>query len=314
MIFSGKLSIIIPCYNEQEIIRETHRRIQQSLQKCEVKETEIIYINDGSEDATFDLLLEFSQENPEVKVIDFARNFGHQAAISAGIHHCTGDLAIIIDADLQDPPELFADLIETYQRENCNVVFCVRRNRHGESWLKKITAKMFYRFISRICERPFPQDTGDFRLIDRMVMEEFKKLKEKNKFIRGLIFWLGFRQVPFYFERDSRKTGATKYSLARMVRFAVTGITYFSNKPLIWAFKVGIAIIIMAAIIFMAFFWFGWGQAVSPYSFKVLFISVLFILFGLHFIILGILGIYLKNIFDELKDRPEYIIREIING
>ncbi|MFC1898071.1 glycosyltransferase family 2 protein [Candidatus Cloacimonadota bacterium] len=314
MEFSGKLSIIIPCFNEEAVIEKTHKRVLAVLSNNNIESYEIVYINDGSKDRTFEILTSFSADNSKIKIIDLSRNFGHQAALSAGIHNCSGDIAIIIDADLQDPPELIPELIETYQKEKCNVVYCVRKKRIGETWLKKITAKIFYRVIEKICDTPIPKDTGDFRLIDREVMGEFKKLKEQNKFIRGLISWLGFKQVPFYFERENRKEGDTKYSVSKMLKFALNGITYFSDRPLFWAFKLAIINLFLFITSVVVFFFLKSIVPISAELFNGLIITVIFFLSGLNFFIFGIMGVYLKNVFDELKDRPEFIIREIING
>jgi polyisoprenyl-phosphate glycosyltransferase len=312
--FKGKISIIIPCYNEQEIIGETYKRVSSVLQEAKLSSYEIVFINDGSNDSTFLILKGIAAVHENVKIINLSRNFGHQAALSAGIQNCIGDIAIIIDADLQDPPELFPELIETYQKENCNVVYCVRKNRKGESWFKKTSAKLFYKFIQQISDNPYPRDTGDFRLIDRNVIEEFKKLPEKNKFIRGLISWLGFKQVPFYFERENRKEGETKYSISKMLKFALNGITYFSNKPLFWSLKIGAFNLLFAILAIILLVIFPAQIGISQQLASGILITVFLLFTSLNFMILGILGIYLKNIFDELKDRPEYIIREIING
>ena len=192
-----KLAIIIPCYNEEEVIRESYRRTKQALAQLPLA-TEIIYVNDGSHDNTRPVLNEIAASDPQVKVIHFSRNFGHQPAVTAGIHRCTADFAIIMDADLQDPPELIPEILELQEKEAANVVYCVRKSREGDHFFKRVTAKMFYRLMNSMSEVKFPLDTGDFRLIDRKVMNEFRRLKERGKYIRGLISWVGFKQVPFY--------------------------------------------------------------------------------------------------------------------
>jgi len=311
--FKGEVSIIIPCYNEEEIIQQTHSRTQDVLEKSDLDSYEIVYVNDGSTDGTQKILEDIAIENKLVKVINFSRNFGHQPAVTAGIHNCEGDVAIIIDADLQDPPELFPDLLKTYQQENCNVVYCVREKREGESFFKKITAKFFYKMLHSYSDVSIPLDTGDFRLIDRKVMNEFKRLKEKKKFIRGLISWLGFKQVPFYYKREKREGGETKYPLRNMINFALTGLTYFAEKPLLWTFKLGIINLFIAVLSIIFLVVLPTEIGISRQLASGLLISVMLIFAGLTFFVLGIFGIYLRNIFTELKGRPEYIIEGIIN-
>jgi len=312
--FKGKVSIVIPCYNEEEVIHQTSIRVKNVLEKSDLSSYEIIYINDGSQDGTLTILKDIAKSDKAVTIINFSRNFGHQSAVSAGIHYCTGDVAIIIDADMQDPPELFPDLLKTYQQEDCNVVYCVRKKRKGESFFKRITATFFYKILKKYSDISIPLDTGDFRLIDRKVITEFKKMKEKNKFIRGLIFWLGFKQVPFYYTREKREVGETKYPLKKMISFALTGLTYFTNKPLLWAFKIGILNLIIAVISVIFLVAFPTEIGISQQIVSGLLISIMLFFAGLNFFILGIFGIYLKNIFTELIDRPEYIIEGVING
>ena len=214
-----KVAVIVPCYNEEAVLRESYRRTKAALAHLS-NPTEIIYINDGSRDRTRALLDEIAAADPSVKVIHFSRNFGHQPAVTAGIHHCDADWAIIIDADMQDPPELIPDILALREKEQANVVYCVRLSRDGESRFKLLTAKWFYRLFNSMSEVHFPLDTGDFRLIDRKVMNEFSRFSEHGKYIRGLISWIGFKQVPFYYERKARIAGETKYPLRKMLRLS----------------------------------------------------------------------------------------------
>ena len=186
------LSVIIPCYNEELVVNETYKRLTEVM-RITGMDYELIFINDGSKDQTFPLLYQLSQEDPAVKILDFSRNFGHQCAVTAGINNCNGDLAVIIDADLQDPPEVILDMLEIQRKENANVVYGVRMKREGESKFKLLTAKYFYRTLNKLSDVQFPVDTGDFRLIDRKIINDFNNLKEKNKYIRGLVSWLGER-------------------------------------------------------------------------------------------------------------------------
>ncbi len=306
------LSVIIPCFNEEQVIEQTYQRVKNVLDKMDLMSSEIIFINDGSRDNTFELLKNISVTDSNVKLINFSRNFGHQPAVTAGIHNALGDIAIIIDADLQDPPELFPDMLKVYIEQNCSVVYAVRKTREGEGWFKKITAKYFYKLINYLSETSIPLDTGDFRLIDRHVMDEFKKLKEGNKFIRGIISWIGFKQVPFYYDRNERAAGETKYPLRKMLRFAINGILYFSKKPLKICVAIGLfcTLLSLLFIMYVLYGYFFTDKAVSGWA-STLIIVIFFS--GIQLLSLGLVAQYIANIFDEVKNRPEYIVAEKIN-
>ena len=306
------LSIIIPCYNEELVIAETHKRLSTVLNATNLS-YELIYINDGSRDNTINILKSFSIDNQKVKVIDFSRNFGHQNAVTAGLNNCLGEMAVIIDADLQDPPEIIPEMVNKMKGTNANVVYGVRKSREGENWFKLFTAKLFYRMLNALSDYKFPLDTGDFRLIDRKVINEFNKLPEKNKYIRGLISWMGFKQEPIHYDREARFAGETKYPLKKMIKFALTGLFYFSKRPLQIANIMGTisicigilyALIILFQKIFMA------DQLVLGWS-SIIFVIIFF--GGVQLLTIGILGKYVGNLFDEAKSRPEYIINEKIN-
>ena len=303
------ISVIIPCFNEEEIIEATYQRAKAVVSA----DDELVFVNDGSKDKTLPILMQIAGHDKSVKVISFSRNFGHQAAISAGINYCSGEAAFIIDADMQDPPELFPAMLAIYQNEKCNVVFGVRTSRKGEGIFKRITAKLFYKIINRLSDVPLPKDTGDFRLIDRMVIEEFKNLKEKNKYIRGLISWIGFKQCPFYYEREPRLAGQTKYPFTKMFRFATTGLLYFTKKPLSIAIAIGFLSILI-----------GLGLAIYTIVVKLktpqnavpgwasTIITIIFF-GGIQLLSIGVLGKYIASVFDEVKNRPEYIVETKIN-
>lgn len=304
------LSVIVPCYDEEAVIGESYRRLKKVLDGLTALQTEIIFINDGSKDRTAEMLSAIAAKDKSVKVLHFSRNFGHQPAVTAGIHYCKSDLAIIIDADLQDPPELIPDLIETQKREQANVVYCVREKRKGESFFKKISARLFYRSMNYLSEVSFPLDTGDFRLIDKQVIQEFKKFREKGKYIRGIISWIGFKQVPFVYKREARFAGETKYPLRKMLHFAATAMLYFSKKPLKLATGLGF-ITVMIGVVFAL--WvvigkiMGFTNALSGWSS----IIILIIFFGgVQLLTVGVLGQYIGILFDEIKDRPEYIVEK----
>lgn len=304
-----KVAVIVPCYNEEAVIKESYRRTRAVLDRLP-QQTEIIYINDGSFDQTRNLLNSLADADPEVKVLHFSRNFGHQPAVTAGINHCDADLAVIIDADMQDPPELIPELLDTQAREHANVVYCVRRSRAGESFFKLFTAKAFYRIMNRMSEVNFPLDTGDFRLIDRKVINAFNQLHERGKYIHGLISWVGFHQVPFYYEREARIAGETKYPLGKMVRFASNAMLYFSKKPLQLATGLGFISVLVGIVLAI---WFTLGKVYGFSNAEVGWTSIMtsIIFFGgVQLLTVGVLGQYVGILFDEIKARPEYIIDE----
>lgn len=233
-----KLSIIVPIYNEEKIIPELHRRIIKSAEVI-TDDYEIIFVNDGSKDNSIFQLQSIASSHKKSFYINFSRNFGHQIAVSAGLDNCKGDAVVIIDGDLQDPPELIPELYKKH-KEGFEVVYAKRENREGESLFKKISAKFFYRTLSSLTSIDIPLDTGDFRLIDKKIVECLKQMPEKNKFLRGQISWIGFNQTAVYFNRDKRKYGKSGYPLSKMLSFAIDGITSFSDKPLTFVTRTGI--------------------------------------------------------------------------
>lgn len=304
------LSLIVPCYNEAAVIEATYERFKKVMDGLNDIETELIFINDGSKDNTGALLSAIAQKDSRVNVLHFSRNFGHQPAVTAGIHFCKSDLAIIMDADLQDPPELIPDILEKQRLENANVVYCVRQKRDGVSLMKKFSYKLFYRSLNKLSEVSFPLDTGDFRLIDRKVMDEFNHFREKNKYIRGIISWVGFKQIPLYYERDARFAGETKYPLSKLLHLAGTAMLYFSKKPLKVAVGLGF-LSVMIGLIYAVWIIlgkiYGFTNAETGWSS----IIVLVVFFGgVQLLTIGVLGQYIGIIFDEVKDRPEYIVEK----
>ena len=307
------ISIIVPCYNEEAVIETFYERTSQVLNKMSEYDTHIIFINDGSKDKTPLLLNQIAVRDKSVKVIHFSRNFGHQPAVTAGLNLCVSDYAVIIDADLQDPPELIPELLEKSISEEASVVYCVRKKRQGETFFKKTTAKLFYKTMNNMSEVDFPLDTGDFRLIDKKAIHAFNQLKERGKYIRGLITWIGFKQVPFYYNRDARYAGETKYPLRNMLKFAKKAMLYFSTKPLKLSITLGviaftIGLIYSIYVILGQFFHFtnaltGWSSTI-----------ILIIFFGgVQLLTIGVLGQYIGVLFDEVKARPEYIVQDLVN-
>ena len=303
------LSIIIPCYNEEAVIQESYRRTRAVIDRLPCH-AEIIYINDGSTDRTRLLLDQLADQDPRVKVIHFSRNFGHQPAVSAGIHQCTAHRAIIMDADLQDPPELIPDILDLCLREHANSVYCVRRSREKETLFKRLSARLFYRTMNRMSEVHFPLDTGDFRLIDRKIIDQNNRLNAHRKYIRGLVSWIGFKQIPFYYERKARVAGETKYPLSKMLRFASNALLYFSKKPLRLASSLGFLAVIIGILLAL---WtllgkiLGFSHAETGWS---SIMTAIIFFGGVQLLTIGVLGQYIGVLFDEIKNRPEYIIDE----
>lgn len=308
------LDVIVPCYNEEAVIENTYWRLKKVLTSIsDTVDANITFINDGSSDGTLLILSGIAEKDKDVRIINFSRNFGHQSAVTAGINNCTADVAIIIDADLQDPPELIPDMIRVCEEEKANVVYCVRKKREGESRFKKASAKVFYRFLNRLSEVPFPADTGDFRLIDAAVIREFNALKEKGKYIRGLISWIGFKQVPYYYERHARFAGETKYPLSKMIKFASTALLYFSKKPLLMVMGLGFLSVLIGILLAL---WYAFGKLFGYTNAESGFTSIMIIVIffgGVQMLTIGVLGQYIGVLFDEVKGRPEYIIGEKVN-
>ncbi len=307
------VSVIIPCYNEQDVIKETYSRVKAVLTAGGFNGFEIIFINDGSRDRTMEFLEEIAADDKNVKIISFSRNFGHQAAVSAGINNTRGDVAVIIDADLQDPPELIPDMIKIHLEKGYNVVYGMRVKRRGESFFKKLSSALFYRTLSYLSETPIPLDTGDFRLIDRKVIDAFKSLKERNKYIRGLVSWIGFSQSPFYYTRDPRKAGETKYPLKKMFSFATTGLLYFTKKPLKIAMGLGFLSIIIGLALIVYVFIAKFSNIIKTVPGWASTIITLVFFGGVQLMTIGVLGEYIGSVFDEVKGRPEFIIDLKIN-
>lgn len=302
-----KYSIVVPLYNEELVIAETHKRLS-SVMKSTGEEYEIVFVNDGSRDKTEILAKEIMENDPNVCLINFSRNFGHQTAITAGMDNARGQAIVVIDADLQDPPEVILDMIAKW-KEGYDVVYGRRSMREGETAFKKVTAKVFYRFLSSLTSIDIPTDTGDFRLIDRKVCDAMKSIKEKNRYVRGLISWLGFKQTDVTYVRKERFAGETKYPLKKMLKFAADAITSFSDKPLKLAGYMGYSIsgisflyllYVIIRKLAIGDFDSGWASIVA--------ISLFFN--GIVLIVLGIMGEYIGRIYDECKNRPLYVIAE----
>ncbi|MDP3183729.1 MAG: glycosyltransferase family 2 protein [Anaerolineales bacterium] len=300
-------SIVAPVFNEQDNIAELYRRVRETMDSTG-EPWELILVDDGCMDGSTDRIRELAAQDARVRPIIFARNFGHQIAVTAGLDYARGQAVVIIDADLQDPPEVTTDLIARW-REGYEVVYAVRAEREGETWFKKVTASLFYRLIYRITDVKIPLDTGDFRLLDRKVVDVMKGMRERHRFLRGMAAWVGFRQIGVEYKRGVRYSGMTKYPFKKMFRLALNAITGFSYFPLQVATYLGFisaSISILAIPIVIALRLTGSQAFIGQAS---TLIAVLF-LGGVQLISLGVLGEYIGRLYDEAKGRPLYIVRE----
>jgi len=302
-----KYSIVVPVYNEEEVIHETYRRLTEVMRSTK-EAYELLFVNDGSKDRTAEIIKEYSEQDPAVVLLDFARNFGHQIAITAGMDYARGEAVVVIDADLQDPPELILEMIEKW-KQGFDVVYAKRTKRKGETYFKKQTAAMFYRFLRAMTDIDIPLDTGDFRLLDRKVCNQMNSIQEKNRFVRGLVSWVGFKQTAVEYERDERLAGESKYPLKKMLKLSMDGITSFSYKPLKLASYAGVTLsgigfIYLLVVLYLKLFT---DSTITGWS-SLIVIQLFFS--GIILIILGMIGEYIGRIYDETKNRPLYIVRE----
>lgn len=301
------ISIVVPCYNEEEVIQETTKRLFAFCTNQPKYDFEIIFVDDGSTDRTFELLLQIARQEDCVRILSFARNFGHQIAVTAGIDSASGDAVVLIDADLQDPPEVIAEMITKWE-QGYDVVYGTRRSRQGENAFKLLTARGFYRLLNRLSEVPIPMDTGDFRLMGRTVVDTLKDMPERQRFIRGMVSWVGFNQIALPYDRAERFAGTSKYPLRKMLSFAVDGILSFSVKPLQLAmamglFSAGLALVGIIYILYLRIATQTWVEGWTTLMVTMLFMG------GVQLLSLGIIGEYIGRIYSEVKQRPLYIIR-----
>lgn len=307
-----KVSVVIPMYYEEEVANECYNRLSGVLKKIENYEYEIIFVNDGSKDKTLEILEGIANKDKKVKVLSFSRNFGHQCAVTAGLQYVTGDAIVIIDADLQDPPELIPDMLKLWEEGN-EVIYGKRKTREGESKFKLLTAKMFYNTLNALSDVEIPKDTGDFRLVDKKVVDVVNSMPEHNKFLRGLFSWVGFEQKAFEYERKERFAGKTKYPLKKMLKLASDGIIGFSTKPLKLVGGLGIFSIVLSFMILIyaiLSFMFKWNNLTPGWTSII--VTVTFFC-GTILISLWMIGEYMARIYDECKARPQYIIKKKIN-
>jgi dolichol-phosphate mannosyltransferase len=307
------VSLVLPVYNEEPVIHELERRLGQLLGEMDpAGKWEVLFVNDGSKDASRELLEAACAKEQRFKLINLSRNFGHQIAITAGLDRAEGDAVVIMDADLQDPPEVISEMLQRFS-EGYDVVYAVRRRRDGESWFKRATAAVFYRTLERVVGVNIPRDTGDFRLMSRRSVLALRGLREANRFVRGLVAWIGFRQTAVYYDRNARFAGDTHYPLHKMLRFASDGIISFSTLPLRLAtllgmfsglIAAGVAVWVLLAVISGAYVVPGWATLMLAVS----------LASCAQLLMIGILGEYLGRVYDEVKRRPLYLVDEPKNS
>jgi glycosyltransferase involved in cell wall biosynthesis len=300
-------SLVVPIYNEEETVPELVRRLTMLVEKLD-GEAEVILVDDGSSDQSYALMTAAREIDPRFKLLRLSRNFGHQIAVTAGLDVAVGDAVIVMDADLQDPPEVALELAARW-REGYDVVYAVREERHGETRFKRMTAKAFYRLFERMSDVDVPLDVGDFRLVDRRALDAFRSMRESNRYVRGMFSWIGYRQVGVPFRREERFAGETKYPLRKMLKFATDGIVSFSAYPLRLALKVGFLVSAFSFVLGMVFLF---SQLAGLYSVPGLASIAVFVAFlgGIQLLLIGIMGEYVARIHDEVKGRPLYLISE----
>ena len=303
------LSAVVPCFNEEAGLSELYPRLSRACRDAAGDDYEIVLVDDGSTDRTWPIIRELAVHDAHVVGVTLSRNHGHQLALTAGLSICRGDRVLILDADLQDPPELVGEMMALIDREGAEVVYGQRISREGESWHKKATASLFYRLLGRITELPIPVDTGDFRLMTRRALLVLQSMPEQHRFIRGMVSWIGFRQVPFHYNRAQRFAGETKYPMRKMLRLAVDAITGFSTQPLRLSLHFAIVLgLISAALLVYTFISWLYFDAVAGWSSLM---AVMLILGSAQMLFLGIIGEYLGRLYMQSKHRPLFVIAEI---
>ncbi|KQN07188.1 MULTISPECIES: glycosyltransferase family 2 protein [unclassified Sphingomonas] len=303
------LSVVVPCYNEAACLDVLHARVSAAVRAVVGDDHEIVLVNDGSRDQSWAVMERLAAVDPRLVAINLSRNHGHQLALTAGLDLCAGERILIIDADLQDPPELLGEMLSVMDAQGADVVYAVRRKREGETFFKKLTASAFYRVLDRVTDTPIPLDTGDFRLMSRRALDALLSLPEQARFIRGMVAWVGFRQVPFPYDRDERLAGESKYPLGKMIRFALDAVTGFSTAPLRLASHLGLVLTGLSLLLF-AYIAVGWlsGSAVQGWTSTML---VVVFLGAAQMFVLGMIGEYLGRLYVESKRRPLYLVADV---
>jgi glycosyltransferase involved in cell wall biosynthesis len=303
------LSIVVPCFNEEACLSALYERLSKAALAAVGADYEIVLVNDGSRDSTWAMMQALTAADSHVVGINLSRNHGHQLALTAGLDLCRGDIVMVIDADLQDPPELLAPMLETMRSERADVVYGVRRSRAGETPFKRATAHAFYRMLSRATDVAIPLDAGDFRLMSRRALDALLAMPEQARFIRGMVAWIGFRQVPFAYDRDVRFAGDTKYPLSKMLRFALDALTGFSSAPLKLASHAGL-LLSLSSLILIIYIGYSWlsGRSIQGWTSLML---VVVVLGAVQMFVLALMGEYIGRLYNEAKRRPLYIVQDI---
>ena len=306
------LSIVVPCFNEEACLAELHARLASAAQIAVGEDYELVLINDGSRDGSWPKMQQMAAEDPHVVAVNLSRNHGHQLALTAGLDLCNGDVILIIDADLQDPPELLPAMLSEMRKLQADVVYGVRKSRAGETAFKRATAHGFYRLLSRATEVDIPLDAGDFRLMSRRALDALLAMPEQARFIRGMVAWIGFKQVPFAYDRAERFAGETKYPLKKMVRFAFDALTGFSSAPLKLASHAGLWLSLgsVLLILYIAYAWIA-GRSIQGWTSLML---VVVVLGAIQMFVLALLGEYIGRLYNEAKRRPLYVVQEVAGG
>jgi polyisoprenyl-phosphate glycosyltransferase len=306
------LSIVVPCFNEEACLRTLHERLGKAAHQAADDDYEIVLVNDGSRDRSWEMMQQIAAEDRHVTAINLSRNHGHQLALTAGLDLCRGEHVLIIDADLQDPPELLSPMLQTMREQQADVVYGVRKSRAGDTAFKRATAHGFYRLLSRATEVDIPLDTGDFRLMSRRALDALRAMPEQARFIRGMVAWIGFKQVAFAYDRDQRFAGETKYPLSKMMRFALDALTGFSSAPLKLASHAGLLLSFgsVLLVLYIAYAWLA-GRSIQGWTSLML---VVVILGAIQMFVLALMGEYIGRLYNEAKRRPLYIVQEVIGG
>jgi dolichol-phosphate mannosyltransferase len=306
------LSIVVPCFNEEACLAELHLRLGAAARVAVGEDFELVLVNDGSRDATWQMMQRMAADDPHVLAVNLSRNHGHQLALTAGLDLCRGETILIIDADLQDPPELLAPMLQAMREQKADVVYGVRKSRAGETAFKRATAHGFYRLLSRATEVDIPLDAGDFRLMSRRALDALLAMPEQARFIRGMVAWIGFRQVPFAYDRQERFAGETKYPFKKMMRFAFDALTGFSSAPLKLASHAGLLLSLgsLLIVIYIAWAWLS-GQSIQGWTSLML---VVVVLGAVQMFVLALMGEYIGRLYNEAKRRPLYIVQEVAGG
>jgi glycosyltransferase involved in cell wall biosynthesis len=306
-----RLSVVIPCFNEQDVIRETYRRVKATCAATGLSH-EIVLVNDGSRDGTWPILEQLVADDPSVVAVNLSRNHGHQLALSAGLWACRGQRVLIMDADLQDPPELLPDMLLKMD-EGADVVYAQRRSRFGDAPTKRMMCAVYYRFLRTISDRPIPLDTGDFRLISRRVCDIIVRMPERQRYIRGMVSWVGFRQEPILYDRDARAAGVTKYPLRKLIALALNGVVSSSVKPLLIAAVLGV-IALGLGLLLTAYALISWiANGSTPQGWTSLMVVVVF-MGGTQLLMLGVIGEYIGRLFEQSRGRPAFMVDRIVRS